>query len=341
MRLIDINLSSTPTENKTYSYKVEVKTYNNTWELVHVGKFFVQTGQTYVQLDLQDVLINHKFMGKQSIKPVANATYNAYMPDVATTGLLDECWYNEVKVTSLDSPVSFAAVTKSFFFLPEQVFGYEGITLTGSGYVPAQHHYLLPTLPANKPDGFAFSTLFYAITGSQNIPIKKNNTTMTTIYTGANLAYHVKLDYTAGEKCTFYIGGVPVAKTEDSCNSDYYLVWVQRDGALNCQPFTNTSKFSKTFNNKNAVDVRNAEWKISATETGVWKLKSRTLTENEYKDMGQMFESPYILLLEMETGKMWYVNITSKNYEEKKRTRTDRKPIFMEVEVTSSNKVRI
>lgn len=340
MRLIEITLNSTPTEPKTLKYKVEYK-LNNSWFLAHTGKFWVDAGQTTVQLDLDDVLINQQFQGKQSIKPVANATYNAYMPQVENTGLLNECWYNDIRVTSLDSPVSFTAVTKAFFFLPTQIFGYGGIELTGSGYVPASHHHLLPTLPANKPDGFVFSTMFYAITGSQNVPVRKNNTTIATISTGANLAYHIKLDYTAGESCTFYIGGIAVAKTESSCNSPYYLVWIQNDGALNCQPFTKTSKFSKTFNNKTAVDVRNSEWKISSTETGVWKLKSRTLTEDEYKDMGQMFESPYILLLEMETGKMWYVNITSKNYEEKRRTRTDRKPIFMEVEVTSSDHIRV
>ena len=340
MKLIDIVLNTTPTQPKTYKYQVEYN-LNGNWYLCHTGKFWADKGQTTVQLDLDDILMNHQFQGKQSIKPVANGTYNAYIPSVDNTGLLNECWYNSVKVTSLDSPVSFTAVTKSFFFLPTQIFGYEGIELTGDGYIPASHHYLLPTLPSNKPDGFVFSTMFYTITSSRPVPVRKNTTTVDTITTTDNTAYHVKLDYNAGEACTFYVGAIPVAKTENSCNSDCYLVWVQRDGALNCQPFTKSSKFSKTFNNKTAVDVRNAEWKISSTETGVWNLKSRTLTEDEYKDMGQMFESPYILLLEMETGKMWYVNITSKKYEEKRRTRKDKKPIFMEVEVTSCDHIRV
>ena len=340
MRLIDINLSSTPTENKTYSYKVEVKTYNNTWELVHTGKFFVQTGQTYVQLDLQDVLINHKFQGKQSIKPVANTTYNAYMPEVASTGLLNECWYNDVKVTSIDSPVAFSAVTKTFFFTPEQAFGYDGITIPSIGnYIPAQHHSLLPTLPANKPDGFSFATLIYANT-SNTITVKRNTSTDTTFSATAKRAYHIKLDYITGTMCTFYVNDVPVARTESSCDAPFYLVWIQRDGGLNCQPFTNTSKFTKNFVNKTAVDIHNASWKISSTETGVWKLKSKTLTKDEYKDMGEMFESPYVLLLDMNTGRMHYVNVTSKNYEEKKKTRIDNKPFFMEVEVTSCDNIR-
>lgn len=340
MKLVDIHLYNTPTEPKTYSYKVEVN-LNGSWNLVHTGKFWVNTGQSDVQLDLDDVLINHQFQGKQSIKPVANGTYNAYMPQVENTGLLNECWYNTIRIVSLDSPTAFSVVTKAFFFLPTQIFGYEGIELTGSGYVPASHHHLLPTLPANKPDGFVFSTMFYAITGGQNVPIKKNNTTITTISTGANLAYHVKLDYTAGESCTFYIGGIPVAKTESSCNSPYYLMWIQNDGALNCQPFTNTSKFSISYTNKTAVDVRNAEWKISATGEGKWGLKSRTVNEDEYRDFASIFNSPYLLLLDMTTGRMHYVNVSKTTYEQKQKTRKDKKPLFLEIEVKSADKVRV
>ena len=340
MKLIDINLASTPTEPKTCKYKVEIK-LNNSWFLVHTGKFWVNTGQTTIQLDLDDVLVNYKFVGIQSLKPVANATYNAYMPSVANTGLLSECWYNDIKVTSLDSPVAFTAVTKTFFFVPVDIFGYEGIELTGSSYIPASHHYLLPTVPANKPEGFTFSTLFYAITANQTVPIMKDNTSIGTVTTTAGRAYHVKLAYNAGEICTFYVGRVPVAKTESSCNSPYYLVWIQSDGALNCQPFTDTSKFSISYDNHTAVDVRNAEWKINAVGEGKWTLKSRTVNENEYKDFSSLFTSPYILLLDMATGRMHYVNISKTTYEQKQKTRTDRKPLFFEISLQSSDKIRV
>lgn len=340
MKLIDLTLNSAPAAPTTLNYKIEVN-LNGTWNLAHTGKFWVNTGQTAVQLDLDDILLNHQFQGIQSIKPVANAIYNAYMPSVANTGTLNECWCNDVKVTSLDSPAAFNPITKSFFFLPTQIFGYEGIDLSVGGYIPAQHHYLLPTLPANKPDGFVFSTLFYVNIGGQTIDVKKNTTTTDTIATTANTAYHVKLDYNAGEACTFYVGGIPVAKTESSCNSPYYLVWIQNDGALNCQPFTNTSTFSISYANKTAVDVRNAEWKISATGEGKWTLKSRTVNEDEYKDFASLFNSPYILLLDMTTGRMYYVNISKTTYEEKKRTRQNRKPLFFEVEVKSADKVRV
>lgn len=340
MKLVDINLNAAPDKPRTCTYKVEVR-LNGSWILAHTGKFWVNTGQTAVQLDLDDILVNRQFQGVQSIKPAANSTYDAYMPSVAETGLLGECWYNSVKVSSLDSPTAFSAVTRRFFFLPTQIFGYGGIGLSGNMYLPASHHYLLPTLPSNKPDGFAFSTLFYSMAGSQSVPVRKDSDIIATVDTEANLAYHVKLDYTAGEKCTFYVGGVAVARTEDSCNSPYYLVWIQNDGALNCQPFTNTSKFSISYTNKTAVDVRNAEWKISSTGEGKWALKSRTVNEDEYKDFASIFNSPYILLIDMGTGRLHYVNVSKTTYEEKVKTRKDKKPLFFEIEVKSSDKIRV
>ena len=340
MKLVDIHLYTTPSTPVTLKYKVEVN-LNGSWNLVHTGKFWVNTGQVNVILDLSDVLLNYQFQGKQSIKPVANGIYNAYMPSVANTGVLNECWCNDIRVVSLDNPIAFSTVAKSFFFLPTQIFGYEGIDLSVGGYIPAQYHYLLPTLPANKPDGFVFSTLFYSNIGGQTILVKKNTTTTDTITTTANTAYHVKLNYTAGETCTFYVGGVPVAKTEDSCNSPYYLVWIQNDGALNCQPFTNTSTFSIEYNNNTAIDVRNAEWKITATGTGKWGLKSRTVNEDEYRDFASIFNSPYILLIDMSTSRLHYVNISKTTYEQKQKTRKDKKPIYFELEVKSADKVRI
>lgn len=338
MKLIEIELDEAAQEPTTLKYKVEIKLRNN-WILAHTGKFFVDAGQDTVKLDLDDLLINWQFQGKQSIKPTANATYDAYMPTVADTYFLEECWYNEVKVSSLNS--AFTAVTKSFFFLPTQIFGYQGITLDGDGYLPASHHFLLPTLPANKPDNFIFSTLYYAIAASKTVSVKRNDTTIGTIVTVADTPYHIKLNYTAGTECVFTVGGVPVAKTENACNSAYYLVWVQNDGALNCQPFTKASKFSIEFTNKTAVDIRNAEWRISSTAEGKWVMKSKTVSEQEFKDFASLFNSPYILLLDIETGRMHYVNVSKSTYEEKRRSVKDKKPLYFEIEVKSADKIRV
>jgi hypothetical protein len=95
------------------------------------------------------------------------------------------------------------------------------------------------------------------------------------------------------------------------------------------------------YTNKTAVDVRNAEWKISGSAEGKWTMKSKTVNENEYKDFASLFNSPYILLLDMTTGRMHYVNVLKTTYEQKKRTAKDKNPLFFEIEVKSSDKFRV
>lgn len=344
MKLINIILNATPTEAKNYSYKVEIYR-NGNWKLAHTGKFFAEAGTTVIQLDLEDILYNYRFMGKNSIIPTLDVENNRYAPKPMLFnnegGVIGDYWYNNVKVTSLDSPVSFTAVTKYFFFIPTQAFGNEEIALPSTGtYVPLHHHTLLPTLPVTKPEGFFFTMIAYLNPNSQ-VYFMRNDYSLGVANSGDYPeTYYEKFNYTSGVDTSFYIDNVLVARTE-SCMSPYYLVWIANDGSMQCQPFLKTSKFSKTFTNKNRVDVRNAEWKISSTETGVWNMKSKTLTDEQYSEMGEMFESPYVLLLDMENSRMHYVNVTSKNYEEKRRTRKDRKPIFFEVEVTSAEHLRV
>ena len=336
MKLINIHLYTTPTAPKTYKYKVEYN-LNGTWNLAHTGKFFCEAGQSDVQLDLEDILINYRYMGNESIKPVLSVDNNQYQMPTGTATVLTDCYYNQVRVVSMDTTLQFSTVSKSFYFIPVDMFGYSFSMPLGLS-IPAVSGGLLPRIPSNPPAGFYFSTMAfnnsaYTIT----VTVKRDSTTVSTpnVYT-----YRGEYIPLSGATEAYYIDNIKVAQV-DQCTSPYYLLWLTNNGGLQCQPFLKTSKFSKTFSNKNAVDIRNAEWKISSTETGTWKLKSMNLTDDEYRQYSEMFESPYTVLLDMENNKLWYVNITSKNYEEKKRTRKDTKPIFFEVEVTSCDHIRV
>ena len=336
MKLINIHLYNTPTAPKTYKYKVEYN-LNGTWNLAHTGKFFCEAGQSDVQLDLEDILINYRYMGNESIKPVLSVDNNQYQMPTGTATVLTDCYYNQVRVVSMDTTLQFSTVSKSFYFLPVDMFGYS-FSMSAGLNIPAISGGLLPRIPSNPPAGFYFSTMAfnnsaYTIT----VTVKRDSTTVSTpnVYT-----YRGEYIPLSGATEAYYINNIKVAQV-DQCISPYYLLWLTNNGGLQCQPFLKASKFSKTFSNKNAVDIRNAEWKISSTETGTWKLKSMNLTDDEYRQYGEMFESPYTVLLDMENNKLWYVNITSKNYEEKKRTRKDTKPIFFEVEVTSCDHIRV
>lgn len=336
MKLVNIHLYTAPSKPSNYLYKIEIS-LNGTWKLMHTGKFFANTGEQDIQLDLQDVFINYRYEGVQSLKPVADTTNNQYQMPSTQAGLLSECYYNQIRVVSLDSPTKFSTVSKYFWFIPTDAFGYS-FNMPSGLVTPATADGLIPHVPANAPAGFNFSSLLYNNSNSTiNATYRRDNTVVGTVSIAAHTAQHRPL---AGATEGYYINDIKVVDV-DECMHPYYLVWMQNNGGLQCQPFLKSSKFSVNYTNNNAIDIRNAEWKINSTAEGQWGLKSRNLSEAEYKLYGEMFNSPYLVLLDMDNSRLHYVNISKTTYEEKQRTRNDRKPIFFEVELKSADKVRI
>ena len=338
MKLITINIDSTTATVRNLPYEVKIQNNYNVWNSIHTGKFVVLPYQNTVTLDLDDLLYNYKYTGSQSIAPVLNATNNQYeMPTGAATVVTDY-YYNQVSVESLDTPTpAFNTVTKYFWFLPTQAFGYD-FSMPAGLSIPAITEGLIPRIPANPPAGFYFSTLLFNNSNATiNVTYKRDSTVVGTFSVAANKAYHRPL---SGATSAYYINDIKVAEV-DSCTKPYYLLWIANNGGLQCQPFLKSSTFGMKYVNKTAVDIHNAEWGISKTATGNWKLKSQNLTDNVFKAYGEMFNSPYLVLLDMENNRLHYVNIVNTDYNEKKRTRTDTKPIFFEIELTSADHLRV
>ena len=336
MKLINIHLNTTPTYPRTYKYKVEYE-LNGNWNLAHTGKFFCEAGQSDVQLDLEDVLINYRYMGNECIKPVLSVNNNQYQMPTGTTTVLSDCYYNQVRVVSMDTTSQFNTAIKTFFFIPVDMFGYS-FSMSAGLNIPAISGGLLPRIPSNPPAGFYFSTMAfnnsaYTIT----VTVKRDNTVVSTpnVYT-----YRGEYIPLSGATNAYYINNIKVAQV-DQCTSPYYLLWLTNNGGLQCQPFLKTSKFSINYTNKTAVDIRNAEWKISSTAEAKWNLKSKNLTDEEYRQYGELFNSPYLVLLDMENNNLHYVNVSKSTYEQKQRTRKDTKPIYFEIEVKSADKIRV
>lgn len=335
MKLINITLNTAPSAPTTLKYQVELQ-FNNNWIIVHNGKFFCQTGESTVQLDLDDILVtNYQYVGKQSIEPVLNAANNQYEMPSSTAAVLNECYYNQIRVTSLDTPSAFTTATKYFYFLPTQMFGYD-FSMSAGLNIPVTG--LVPHIPNNPPTGFHFSTLLYNNSNAAiNVTYKRDTTTVGTFSVAANKAYYRPISGASG---AYYMNDIEVC-TVDQCNKPYYLLWTDNKGGLQCQPFLKSSEFGRKYTNKTRIDLKNTEWKVSSTVVGNWKLKSENLNERDYRIYGEMFDSPYMVLLDMENNRLHYVNVTDTDYKEKRRTRTDNKPIFFEVNVTSSEKMRI
>lgn len=339
MKLINITVASS-SDPRTLKYKVDLQDNSGTWNTVHYGKFFVPANATTVTLDLDDLLINYRFKGKQSIEPILNVANSQYEMPVSAAGYVTDYYYNQIRIVSLDSPVSFATVSKYFYFFPTQVFGYDFSLPTNRLFIPSVAEGLVPHIPGNPPAGFNFSVMvFNTHTTSTSIHtvVKKDNTTITTVAVGSSRAYYFPL---SGATNAYYVNNKKVAQI-DQCNKPYYLIWLDNAGGLQCQGFLKTSEFGRKYDNKTRVDNKNVEWKVTSTATGNWKLKSSNLSNNEYRIYGELFNSPYLILLDMENNKLHYVNVSKSDYQEKQKNRTNAKPIFFEVELTSAEHLRV
>ena len=359
MKIIQITLTTAPSVPTKYNYKVEIQspTNSSTWNLVHTGKFYAFAGQTTVTLDLDDVLYNHRFQMLQILQPTLNITANEWnMPALGSNMVnCSEYWYSNVKVTSLDDTPAFTAVTKKFDFMPAyDLCGNARTSLavvTNGGYVPiARTDQPTPHIPNNPPSGFQWGQPVYIYTSNNtNITVvsKRDDTQITN--QGKKVSQMVKLYGTGTNASSTYTIGVGInpniryytVTKVDSCNKPYYLIWMTNEGGLQCQGFLKSSEFSIEYKNTDRVDMHNSEWKVNSTTTGNWKLKTQNLNDSEYKAYGDMFNSPYVILLDMENSRLHYVNIKTSTYNEKKRTRNDKKPFYYEVEVQTADHLNV
>lgn len=338
MRLINITVSNSSADPRTLKYKVELKDNTGNWNTIHYGKFFVSANTVDVVIDLEDILINNKFQGIDSIMPVSDVQASAYVMPNNPAQISSDYYFNDVRVTSLDVPTAFSQITRKYFFTTYRMFGEEETQFEAGLNIPSGVQTLLPRIPFNPPRGFRWSTLVYNNSPrALQVEYKCDNTVLDTITANAYTPYHIPF---AGATEAYFVNDTQVAQV-DTCTKPYYLIWIENSGALQCQGFLGTSSFTRKYDNKARVDNRNMEWRATATATGNWTLRSDNLTDVEYKAYGGMYNSPYLVLLDMENQALHYVNISKTDYTEKKRTRVNKKPNYFEVEVASAEHMRV
>lgn len=310
-----------PSNNhRTLVYNVSVQNNNGVFEQIFTGKVFVFANQSIVEIELEDVLWNYKFKGKNYFAPEVNSTGDNYTMPIAKENL-DEYWYNYVRV---EIPETSTIFTKYVCFFNSDMFN-NRLSKVQKGCVPLHMNYQpLAHIPANLPEGFQYRQIVYNGDFVKNV----DETSETKSFNGLGVITF------AGGKSTYGINGVKICQI-DSCPAPYYLAWMTNSGAMQIQPFLKSSEVSVTYDNNTRVDASNFEWSFNKSTRASWKLKSKNLSDKDFKTYGELFASPYILLLDMENMKLHYVNIKSETYTQK-RNENGKKPIFFEVEVESS-----
>lgn len=319
MNVFTLNIP--PTSNlRTLVYNVKIKEYNNLWSTVFIGKVFVGANQSLVRIDLEDILWNHKFDGENYFAPALNSEGNNYQM-CSTSNTLQNYWLNTVK---LEIPEVNVSVTKNVCFFNSNMFNNrlssvtDGTVALFMNYQPTTH------IPLNPPEGFFYRQIVW------NGSFTKNIDGRTSVVQRTNLGV---IQFSGGQK-SYGINNKTIAVI-DECAKPYYLCWLTNSGGMQVQPFLKSSEVNVTYKNNTRVDLSNFEWLFNQQTRASWKLKSRNLSDADYKAYGELFASPYLILLDMENNKLHYVNIKSETYTQKKNE-VGKKPIFFEIEVESS-----
>ena len=306
-------------QHRTLIYNVSVQN-NGVWDNIFTGKVFVFKNQSIVEIELEDILWNYKFKGLNYFAPEVNSTGDNFVMPIAKENL-DEYWYNYVRV---EIPQTNSVLTKNVCFFNSEMFN-NRLSKVEKGVVPIHMNYQpLSHIPANLPEGFQYRQIVYNGDFVKNI----DETSETKSFNGLGVLTF------AGGKNTYGINGKIIAKI-DSCPAPYYLAYLTNSGGMQVQPFLKSSEVSVNYKNNSRVDSSNFEWLFNQQTRASWKLKSKNLSDKDFKAFGELFASPYLILLDIENFRLHYVNITTETYSQKKNE-PNKKPIYFEIEVQSS-----
>lgn len=308
------------------NYTVKIRKYSGVWENIFAGKVFVMAGQTEVKIELGDVLWSYKFDGKDYFYPTLSNVDNDYVM-CSTSNSLTNYWYNQVKV---EIPSLNLETTKWVNFFNYNVIGERNDSVVNNTVPLFMNYQPVAHIPSVLPDGFEYRQIVW------NGTFEKNVDGTTTVIQRSNLG---TITFNDGDE--FYgLNGEKIAVI-NKCPKPYYLAWMTDTGAMQVQGFLKSSEFSMNYSTNKRIDVLNFEWLYNISVVASWKLKSSNLSDMDYKAFGQMFRSPYLILIDTTTNRLHFVNVKSSDYLEKKNGSNGNRKIFFEIEVEACEKMTL
>lgn len=305
------------------NYVVRIRKYNGTWTRVFDGKVYVQQGQTTLNIELGDILWSYKFDGEGYFSPALNSSGDNFVM-CSTTNTLNNYWYNQVKV---EIPSLSVETTKFVNFFRNNVIGYRSDTVANNSVALWMEYQPVSHIPLIVPDGFEYRQIVWNGTFTRGIDSTNTVTQRTNLGT---------LVFSGGTE-SYSINQTKIAEI-DRCAKPYYLAWLTNTGAMQVQCFLKSSEFGLTYSNNHRIDMHDWQWNYNKNVGAKWKLKSQNLTDKDYHAFGEMFGSPYLILIDTATNKMHYVNVKTTDYNEKKNNTNGTKRLYFEVDVESCEK---
>lgn len=114
---------------------------------------------------------------------------------------------------------------------------------------------------------------------------------------------------------SIWFQGDEVAKI-DICPAKYYLMWQDRGGSYQSQPFDKISTYSEGFNREYITNYKGIKRPTTITTSPKIKIQTGYIDEKLYPYYESIFTSPYLLLYDTKEDKSYLVNVTG-DYTEK------------------------
>lgn len=144
-----------------------------------------------------------------------------------------------------------------------------------------------------------------------------------------------KLEYYAseeGREKLFDVANV------DTCSRDYYLIWKDRLGGFQSQPFDKNITFSEDLTTENVTNYKGTTKYSNIQSQPKWIINSNWISDNLLPYYESIFVSPIIMLFDSREDKVYNVNVTDKTYTEKTFLNNQRKLFNLQLNLELNKK---
>ena len=117
--------------------------------------------------------------------------------------------------------------------------------------------------------------------------------------------------------------------------AEYYLMWINRHGATQCQPFCRKNTLTENVTSSYITTLNNESINSNKSVEFTWTLNSHWLTYDEHGEFESLLVSKYVWLYDVKKGWFYPVNVTDSKWSYK-NPKNNKRPFNLTVNVKSS-----
>lgn len=338
---INIGVSiGTQADSRMLTYKLQY--YNNgVWENKFVGNVFVRKGETIHYFYLNDLIASCK-------DKVDVETWQ----DIAIPDNMIGRWKIAVVVDGTEKSALFD-VYMAYRYPNKNIAPYiglnQGLPDRTANFIQGYNHSdktltLYPRLPYIISDNFVFS-VYFSNTRKTDVKIRIQQEESENAISMGGSTYgriNMPLSFWFGDivpndgDLVFFVDEMykffDVAVV-DKCPAKYYLLWQDRMGGMQSQPFNMIDTYSEGIEQRISEDYTGIRSNIGTKVTSKWKLQTGWINQDLYPYYESIYVSPYLKLYSADMDKVFDVVLTDTDYTEKTYLNQGKKQFNLEVNV--------